>query len=415
MATIPLGIGAYERLYAGEPVVRLENRFVEANPTNLKEKIALLARPGTENLVYLAGGKYRRCFAKQGLFNSSLFAVAGKTLYRYATDGTLTPIIGEIKGDGPPAITWRKGIGYEQLFIADGLLLQYYDGGTHGVATLTATGSITSQVVQIGTTYYTWNANVDINAPDGSAAHPWVAKLDASPMVALAKLLMFAGTAGVDYSSTLGGPSTDVTAVPDGTNPATVMHVTSIGDSAAVNSIVTGVTGANLAWDTPTLTGGGVHALHGIGMPDGKPAKALATISSYVLISVGNSQQFFFLRPGSLTIDPLDFYLKESNPDSIVDMVNVGDQAILCGTSSTETWYATGALDSPLAAVKGRAYQRGVLEGTLCIVKESVILCGDDGIVYEIGQGSGINRVSNHGIEERIRVQRDRERLAGGT
>lgn len=414
MSTVPLGIGAYERLYAGEPVVRLENRFVETNPTNLKEKIALLARPGTDPLKYFNSGKYRRCFSKEGLFGSDLFVIAGETMWRYAEDGTTHEITGVFQGSGPPSITWYKGIGIERLFVADGLLLQYYDGGTHATGTLTATGAITTQKVQIGEVWYTWGADVNANAPNGTEDHPWIAKLDSSPMVALAKLLMFAGVQGVDYSSTLGGPSLTVTAVPNSLDPDNILDVTAISGEADGNTIATTVDGSDLAWGETTLTGGGVHTMHGIPMPDGKPAKSLATISSYVLISVAKSQQFFFLRPGSVEIDALDFYTKESNPDEIIDMTNVGDQAILCGSGSTETWYATGVLDSPLAAVKGRAYQRGVLEGTVCVVKESVILVGNDGIVYEIGSGSGITRVSNHGIEERIRVQRVRERTEGG-
>lgn len=409
MTTLQLGVGAYERLYAGEPLIRLENRFVEVNPTNLNEKTALLARPGTGNLAYFAGGRNRRVFTMRGLFNSALFVVSGPNLWRYNVDGSRHFITGVVNGDGPPAITWRKGIGYEQLFIADGLLLQYYDGGTHASGVLTSTGAITNQVVRIGDVYYSWSANVNTPGQNGSLANPWLALLDADPLASLVRLIMFAGVPGTDYSATLGGPSLTVTAVIDDSDP-TKMIVTAISEEVDGNAIVTTVpSGANLAWGSGTLTGGGVHVLHGITMPDGKPAKSLATVASYVLVSVGRSQQFFWIKPGEVVIDALNFASKESNPDEIIDMMNVGDQAILIGSGSTETWYATGQLDAPVAPVKGRAYQRGMLEGTACVVKENVIFVGDDGIVYQVGSSGSINRISNHGVEERIRVQRLRE------
>jgi len=151
-------------------------------------------------------------------------------------------------------------------------------------------------------------------------------------------------------------------------------------------------------------------------MPDGLGAKALATVSSFVMVSVANSQKFFWIQPGETTIDALDFAEKESNPDNIVDMLTVGDQVLVMGQGSTETWYATGVSDAPFQPVEGRVYARGCVEGTAVVVGDTVMLVGDDGVVYQFGytwgekntQG-GVNRISNHGIEERIRVQLRRE------
>lgn len=420
MTTVILGQGAYERLYAKEPIIRLENRFVEANPTNLKEQSALLTRPGTAVLRNFGGGKYRRAFTEPGMFNGDLFVINGKTLFRWSGSGTPTVIVGEIKGEGAPSITWVKGAGYQRLFIADGLLLQYYDGGTHAAGLMTLTGTITAsnEVVQIGTAYYTFNDAVNAGTPDGSAAFPWRVRLSGDPLQNFEDTIMFNGTPGFTFSSAIAGANPVVTARAIGGPPATQMQFEAISEGTDGNAIATVVTGTSpkLSFASATLTGGGVHVLHGIAMPDGVGAKAVCSLKGYCLVAVAASQQFYWVEPGEVVIDPLNFANKESSPDNIQDIVRVGDNALIVGESSTESWYATGVIDSPFAPVSGRVYNRGAIDGTVTVVKDSVILVGNDGIVYQIGYSSGgsadygVNRISNHGIEERIRRQVRREK-----
>lgn len=422
MVTVPMGLQAYKRVYAGEPEVRLVNRFLETNPTNLREKIALLTRAGSDQLTTFpsdtgASASNRMQFSKVGLFDSDLFGVSGGNLYRYSSAGVRTHITGVIEGAGFVTYAWMKGIGYEYLFIADGLLLQVYMGGSHAKGTLTKSGSVTTaNKVQIGGTYYGWNDSVDTSAPDGTSAHPWLAKLTGDPMLNMVNLLNFNGVPGVDFSTNLGGPNPLFSGSNPGTGPFTQMIVTATSQTTSGNSISTTIAaGLNLAWGASTLTGGGTHSLSGVEMPDGKPAKALASLNGYVLVSVGDSQEFFWLEPGTIVIDALNFAEKESNPDNIVDMVTVGDQTIICGTGSTENWYTTGDFDAPFAPVEGRVYRRGVVEGTPTAVKDDLILVGDDGVVYSIGYAYGdtskygVNRISTHAIEERIRIQLRRE------
>lgn len=425
MVTIPLGVQAYKRKFAGEPEVKLVNRFLETNPTNPREHSALLTRAGSNPLTKFDGGgalaANRNQFAKPGLFDGDLFGVAGPNLYRYGTDGTLTHITGLINGSGIVTYAWMKGIGYEFLFIADGLLLQYYNGGTQATGVLTSSDTtVHTQVIQIGGVYYGWNAAVDTNGPNGTAAHPWLANPGTDPIQAMANLINFDGVRGVDFSTALGGPNPAYSAATNDTDgsspPATEMTITATSEYADGNSIsTTVVSGADLSWAHATLTGGGVHALHGVEMPDGDPALALASLSGYVLVSVGASQKFYWLNPGETVIDALNFAEKESNPDNIVDMITIGDQTMICGAGSVENWYATGDSEVPFAPVEGRVYRRGIIEGTAVAVKDSLFIVGDDGVVYSIGYTYGatgqygVNRVSTHAIEERIRTQLRRE------
>jgi hypothetical protein len=283
VANVPLGTSAYVRKYSGAPDVRLENRYLESSPSNLKEGRALLSRPGSVQLGYFPPGPHRLAWSRPGAFGSALFIFSGNALWRLDANGTKTQITGGvISGTNAPSVCSVKGAGYERLFFADGLLLQYYDG-------VTAT-------------------------------------------------------------------------------------------------------------------------MHGVAMPGGVAATSVVDCASFVLVSQALSRRFYYLQPGAVTINALDFAEKESGPDNIVDMLRVNDQVMLLGEGTTETWYATGATD-PAAPqfkpVQGRAFSRGVVQGTAVVVKDTAMLVGDDGVVYELG--SGLTRVSHHGIEESIRRQVRRE------
>ena len=427
MVTVPLGVGAYKRSFDGTPEIRLVNRYVEKSPTNLREHIALIARAGTNSLAQFSPGPIRANYRKRGLFNGDLFVVSGTSLYRYAADGSgTTSISGTVGGAGFVYATWQKGIGYERLFLSDGIKLQYYNTHAMGVLTLTLNaldGNITNQKIDINGTYYSWSATVDPGTPpNGTSGNPYLALLgaadpatgttaDSLSLSNMADLLNYAGIPGYTYSSTVPGANIDVTATSDDTT----LTLTAIVDLSPGNSITTTVpSGSYLAWGHSTLTGGGSQALVNVPLPIGTEApKALASVSSYVLCSVANTQKCYFIQPGAVTIATLDFFEKESNPDNILDLTTVGDQVFISGNGSTECWYATGNLDAPFAPQEGRVYRRGVIEGTPVIVKDSLIFIGDDGIVYQLNYreyGASavygeIVRVSNHGIEERIRTE----------
>lgn len=419
MVTIPLGIGAFKRNFAGEPEVVLQNRFVEKNPTNLVDQTALLARAGSDSLVQCAGGTIRGDFSKQGAFGGDLFVTSGHSFWRISTaTGLATQITGTIAGDGFPYVTWMKGIGYEYLFISDGATLQYFSEHARGTATLT--GNVQEgMILNINGTYYGWFAAVDAGAPAGTVANPWRVLLASGGVSTAANnqqslenfvaAINFSGLPG-DYSANLPGPNPVVTAA----NTEFTIVFTAIDNTAAGNAITTAVQvsgGGAIAFGAGTLSGGGGTTLAPVtGIPAGEVPKALATISGSVFVSVGNSQKCYFIEPGAVTVDPLNFFEKESAPDNILDMLAVGDQVLIMGNGSTENWYATGNFAAPFAPVQGRVYQRGVVEGTPTGVGDAVCLVGDDGVVYFIGTLAGtgqfgVHRVSNNGIEERIRTQ----------
>ena len=103
------------------------------------------------------------------------------------------------------------------------------------------------------------------------------------------------------------------------------------------------------------------------------------------------------------TIDDLDFAAAESEPDAILDVVGDGVGNIyLLGQSSGEIWTLTGALNLPFTRISQRALGRGViatgcaevLDGTLYFIDHERIVCRMEEIA---------KRISDHGLEERIR------------
>lgn len=426
MTTLPLGINAYKRQYAKEPEIRLENRYLEAAPTNLRERVALISRPGSEHLADYAsavpGGKIRANYCKVGLFLSDLFTVSGNKLYRTHQDSvgdiTITAIDSDILGeqDDAPRYAWAKGVGisddipYEYLFLADGTKLYYYPGGTHafGVLTYDGSGTYDTDVLIIGGTYYTWSATLNDPLDDGTSAHPFKAKNTGDLLANMAAMLNFSGTPGTDFSVALGGPSAIVRA----SNPsATTLRIEALSEEADGNAITTTLAGGssgNLSWGDTTLNDGGEHVLHQVATPDGIGITALTQLNGYVLASAALSQRFYWINPGEVTIDPLNFAAKEFGADPIQDMVTVGDVAVIAGTATTEFWSATGDSDAPFAPIQGRTIERGIVPGSMVVVSDgSYCAVASDWRVYEIGQQP--ERISDNGMEERIRRQLRRE------
>lgn len=135
--------------------------------------------------------------------------------------------------------------------------------------------------------------------------------------------------------------------------------------------------------------------------PDGIPIISIDYIAGYVICVQANSQRFYWIEPGELEIEALNFAEAERNPDNVRNVTTIGDQFWLFGDETTEVWYPTGDAAIPFQRIQGRLYDRGIWAGTVVRVKDQVVLVGNDGIVY--GVTSGPNPISPNGITERIR------------
>lgn len=408
---VPISFSDWQRRFADLTPAVLKNRFFEQNPSQAQGS-AMLARPGTTDLLTVGEGQIRAFYSLPGLFDGAAFIVSGENLYRVETDLSFIQITGIVFGTGNVSMTGVAGAGYERLFLADGSHLQVYQGGTNASGILTGSAHVSDgDTVEIGGTYYQWtdpDTAGEVSNGAGSSSNPWKVRRGANlgeDLNNMVKAINFTGTQGVTYSANLGGQNGAVSAAVTDT-AETMMTVTAKTDLAAGNLITTTVVSADtvpvISWGAGTLSGGGTHGLSGVEVPDGLPPVSVGTLKSYILVALGDTDRFYWIEPGELVIDALDFATAESQPDDTLEVLVVGDTAMFIGENSTEVWYATGVAESPFAPVSGRVYDRGAVDGTIINVKGIVFLVGPDNVVYAIG-GSA-QRVSNHGVEESIRL-----------
>jgi hypothetical protein len=129
---------------------------------------------------------------------------------------------------------------------------------------------------------------------------------------------------------------------------------------------------------------------------------SIDVFNGYVLCSVATSDRFYWLQPGALTFNALDFATAERFPDKILQIRVVGDEFWLLGEKSIEVWRATGDGAAPFERVSGRAYNFGIYGGTAVRMKDtSVVVVADDGTVFNVA-GSP-NTISNPAIAEKMR------------
>lgn len=399
MTQIPLGIGAYSRPYGKLPEIRMENRFFEQNPVGA-EQVALLSRPGTKLFLEVGAGPIRRMHSQAGVFGGDLFIVSGDVLFRY--DGTtVTEISGLVQGTGYPVMTSVAIPGWDAVFITDGVSLQYYEGESLAASTLTASAIAADDSVVIGGVTYTFTAgDVDAGAPAGTASDPWLVKLGGTLATSVANLFNAignTGTPGVAYST----PLVEHPDVRPRGLLGTGFDVVARAGGAAGNAIAVSDVGSGISWSSATLEGGGGHVLKQSSVPDDAGIVDLATLASHVICAEANSRRFFWLRPGEVDIDPLDFSSAESEPDEIVNLVVAGDQLWIFGQSSTESWYASGNSVQPFLRAQGRAFSQGVIPGTVARVQDAIVVVGQDRVAYRIAGTP--DRISHHGIEELLR------------
>lgn len=145
--------------------------------------------------------------------------------------------------------------------------------------------------------------------------------------------------------------------------------------------------------------------LDGIVMPDTRYVVDIDTINNFLILACPDGR-FYWMAPGSDTVDALDFATAESSPDGLVGVCRLGDEILFFGRSTIEPWQPTGDSDAPFLRAGGRTIERGCMaRDTIHRFDNSILWLGDDGVVYRLGNVPV--RISNHGIEERVRKAHD--------
>lgn len=399
---IPLGVTDYSRSVAETPPIPCLNRFFEVDPTDLTHQVALIQRPALRKWLTLDTSPVRALYSQPGTFDEALFAVAGDTVYRIDQDetvtaiGTLTTTLGSVSLAATDTY----------LFVADGAALYYYTDKAYARGTLTASGAISNgDVVKIGTVYYQFTTgDVNTGTPQGTVGAPWLVLVAGTTELSLANLAAAIGDSaisGTDYSLLLiGHPDVTVSS-----NDATTVKIRANVNDTAGNAIATTETGANLAWGATTLAGGGGTSFTAVVVPDGDGIVSVAVILSYTICLVAQGQgkngRFYWINPGEITIDELNFATEERAPDPAWGVVDVGDQFWLPGSNSNGVWDLAPDGTAIFQRQAGRSFDKGIWQGTIIKIKDDVMAVGTDGTVYRIGAEPVV--VSTPGIAQRLR------------
>lgn len=407
MGDVALGRADYHRSVPKEARVETRNRYFEQNPVLTGNTTALISRPGLRRWLSVGLGPVRGVYSQPGSFNDALFIVSGTEWWRVDKDGTTAMIQnGLLPGDGSTSMAGTGTIGAtpEYMYLADGRNLFVYTEDGFAKGTISGVPAA-ADVVRAGTMYYKFTAgSVDAGTPAGTLVDPWLVDLGTDTAVAwqnLGDAFTASGIAGTQYSTTLtSNPDIVVSAI-----SSSLVVARAAAPGADGNGVITTETGAGIAWTAGTLTGGGTPGVSIVKTPNDVGIISLGYSASYIVAvpaqGEGINGRFFWIPPGETTIDPLDFATAERAPDPIFDVVVFGDQFWLPGSNTTEVWYFTGNIDSPVLRLQGVTFDRGSWEGTAVHVKESMIITDSDGGVFQIS--GGLKRISNPSIEERIR------------
>ncbi len=152
--------------------------------------------------------------------------------------------------------------------------------------------------------------------------------------------------------------------------------------------------------------------LEPIVMPDGVNVTSVEYINNYFVLTVADSQRYYWLAPGEEDPDALGFSSAEHSPDDISVLKRLGDELWFFGQGrSTEVHIPTGVSDLPFRRVNGRLYDIGCANRhTLTGTDNSLFWVGTDGKVYRADASP--QRISDHGIEEALRRNNDNTNLS---
>jgi hypothetical protein len=103
------------------------------------------------------------------------------------------------------------------------------------------------------------------------------------------------------------------------------------------------------------------------------------------------------------SMDPLDFFTAEGNPDGLIAGISDHREIWLFGENTVEVWWNAGAADIPFARIEGSFIERGIgAQFSRVKIDNTVFWLGEDKIIYRAAQYTP-QRVSTHAIEREIR------------
>lgn len=132
------------------------------------------------------------------------------------------------------------------------------------------------------------------------------------------------------------------------------------------------------------------------------PANTVTYQDGYFIFNRAGTGQFFLSDLLSTDFDPLKYATAEGSPDDAVAVLSDHRELWVFGTKTIEIWYNSGNADFPFERMQGAFIERGCQSAnSIAKIDNSVFWLGDNGVVYR-ATGYQPQRISTHGIENRI-------------
>lgn len=100
--------------------------------------------------------------------------------------------------------------------------------------------------------------------------------------------------------------------------------------------------------------------LSAIAFPDGADVTKVVVAASRAVFLRANSGTIYWTDPLGITVDSLAFATAENSPDTLKDMLYVGDKLILFGAETIEYWQVTDDNDLPFSPLIGATLPVGI-------------------------------------------------------
>jgi hypothetical protein len=246
---------------------------------------------------------------------------------------------------------------------------------------------------------------VNTGTPQGTSGAPWLVALAGTTELSLANLAAAIGDSaisGTDYSLLLIGHAT----VTVSSNDATTVKIRANANGTGGNAIATTETGANLAWGATTLAGGGGSAFTAVAVPDGDGIISVAMTLSYIVAVVaqgfGKNGRFYWINPGEVTIEDLNFATAERAPDPTWNAVDAGDSVWFPGPQLERNLEPAARRDCGFPAPAGPPVRHRNVGRDGPQDQGQHARDRSDGTAYEIVGGEPVV-ISTPGVAERFR------------
>lgn len=136
------------------------------------------------------------------------------------------------------------------------------------------------------------------------------------------------------------------------------------------------------------------------------PVSSIAVINSIFILTITDTQRFYWINPGEVDPDPLNFASAERTPDPITAVAILQDEVWFIGTVGCEVWSPTVDPELPFQRINGRVYNEGSYDrdGLVQMIYKSlpcfIFTTSLNKVV--IAQGNSITKISSGSVEEAL-------------